>query len=284
MTDVGTSGHRAADPEVSVVMVSYFTGDHLWTAIDAVLSQPVDIELILVDNGNPPDVARALADRASAEPRLTVITGHGNIGYARACNRGAARARGRFLFILNPDTDLAGDTLPVLLAEASKFDAPVLLGPMIRNPDGTEQRGARRATLTPLRAVAEGIGLHRLMPHRSAALAFNRTHTPPPTDTAPVDVISGAAMFLLLADFRRIGGMDEGYFLHVEDIDFCHRFAAAGGRILFVPDAAVTHIQGSSRASPAVVEWHKTRGFLRYFWTHFGSVTMVVPLTGMTAL
>jgi GT2 family glycosyltransferase len=77
-------------------------------------------------------------------------------------------------------------------------------------------------------------------------------------------------MFLPREDFRRIGGFDEDYFLHVEDLDLCLRFHRAGGEIYFAPDVAVTHIGGTSKATGAFIEKHKARGFIRYFHKNFG--------------
>jgi GT2 family glycosyltransferase len=76
-------------------------------------------------------------------------------------------------------------------------------------------------------------------------------------------------MLMPVAAYHRLGGMDEGYFLHLEDVDFCLRFARAGGGVYFCPAPAVTHVKSSSAASPLRVEWHKTRGFFRYFHRHF---------------
>ena len=92
----GTFRHDDARAGASVVMVSYRTGEVLWAAIEAVLSPDQEgmTELILVDNGNPPAVAAELARRAERDPRLVLVTGHGNVGFARACNLGASRARG----------------------------------------------------------------------------------------------------------------------------------------------------------------------------------------------
>lgn len=262
------------DPLVSVVMVSYHTGPCLQSALEAALAQPAPLELILVDNGNPDDVRAGLAALAAREPRLHLVAGHGNIGFARGSNLGARRARGRYLLVLNPDTELSPDAVARLVAEGERLSRPWLLGPRILNPDGSEQRGDRRGVLTPGRAIVEGIGLYRLLP----VARFNREGEPLPAATAPVAVVSGAAMFLTRDDFWAVGGFDERYFLHVEDIDFCYRFTRAGGRVFFAPHVTVTHHRGSSRASPVVVEWHKTRGFLRYFWTHFRTPRHMTPL------
>ena len=64
--------------------------------------------------------------------------------------------------------------------------------------------------------------------------------------------------------------MDEGYFLHCEDLDWCKRFRLAGWRILFVPDVTISHLKGgSSRRRPVRVEWHKHRGMVRYYHKFF---------------
>src|SRR3954452_2522222 len=65
--------------QVSIVMVSFYTGPELDEAIDAALAQDIDLELILVDNGNPDEVTADLKARALADPRLNVLTGHGNV-------------------------------------------------------------------------------------------------------------------------------------------------------------------------------------------------------------
>ena len=254
---------------VSVVMVSYHTGPVLFEAVESVLGQSELRELIVVDNGNPePDLAE-IRRWADADPRLVLVSGHGNVGFAAGCNRGARRATADYLFFLNPDCRLPPDGLSRLLAEGRRQPRPWLVGGRLINPDGTEQRGARRAMLTPQSALAEVCRLDRLMPGRFSRVNLNEA--PLPSDTVSVPVISGACMLLPAEDYWRIGGMDEGYFLHVEDIDFCHRFRAAGGTIAFVPAVPILHHKGTSAAGRLAVEWHKTRGFMRHFRKNFAS-------------
>ena len=81
-----------------------------------------------------------------------------------------------------------------------------------------------------------------------------------------MEAVSGALMFLPAVLFVRIGGFDEGYRLHAEDLDLCRRVRQAGYEVLVVNDLAVTHLRGvSSRRRPAWVEWQKHRGMWRYF-------------------
>jgi len=72
--------------------------------------------------------------------------------------------------------------------------------------------------------------------------------------------------------------MDEGYFLHVEDVDFCFRFQAAGGHTYFVPHVKIRHDVGTTTNS-RMIELHKIKGFLRYFWKNFQPHHSILTLT-----
>lgn len=273
----------AGEDGVSVVMVSYRTGPVLFTAIEAVLGaeQTGVADLVLVDNGNPPAVVEEIARRARADGRLKLVTGQGNVGFSRGCNAGARRAAGRWLLFLNPDCCLAPGAVGALAAEARGLGERWMLGCRIVNPDGSEQQGTRRALLTPKTALVEALGLDGLAPGWLRRHRLNRHDDPPPAGTARVPAISGACMMLPAATFRAVGGFDERYFLHVEDLDLCYRLHKAGIPIWHVPHVAAVHHASSSDASPAWVEWQKSRGFLRYFWTHFrgpGSILLWGPI------
>ena len=265
------SVHGDPSEGISVIMVSYWTGSVLSAAIESVLAPDQDgaAEFIVVDNGNPPAVSGKLIRLAEGEPRLTLVSGHGNVGFARGCNIGARRARGRYLLLLNPDCCLSPGAIPALLAEAKTLGADWMLGCRVLDPDGSDQRGSRRALLTPYTALVESFRLDRLAPRLLRRYRLNHHDKPLPADTTRVPVISGACMMLPAATFHAVGGMDEGYFLHVDDIDLCFRLHRAGIPVYFTPHVEAVHHAGSSRSSPVQVEWHKMRGFLRYFSVHF---------------
>jgi GT2 family glycosyltransferase len=140
-----------------------------------------------------------------------------------------------------------------------------MIGPRILDGTGQDQAGSRRRLLTPLSALVEALRLHRVFPGQR----LNLHHTPLPATIGPVPAISGACMFLRREEYWRAGGFDEGYFLHVEDLDFCLRFRRGGGEILFDPEVVVRHIGGTSGSPKAVVERHKARSFRRYFRQNF---------------
>jgi len=261
-------------PLTSIVMVSYHTGDVLFQAIASVLAQTVSLQLCLVDNGNPPDVVTKLQDLAATESRIQLITGHGNVGFGKACNIGARAATGELLLLLNPDSVLPTDAIEKLQKHGSALKRPYMLGARLLDENGHDQRGCRRALLTPATAAIEALHLGSFFPN--ARLNFN--HEPVPSSITPMPAISGAFMFMGREDFWNTGGFDEGYFLHVEDLDLCLRFRRAGGEIYFVPDVVVTHIGGTSTATKFFIEKYKARGFSRYFHKNFGDEYPVLML------
>ena len=86
-----------------------------------------------------------------------------------------------------------------------------------------------------------------------------------PDQVAAVPTISGACFAMRRDDFTHLGGFDEGYFLHVEDVDLCWRVRAEGGEVLFHPRAEVIHLGHTSQVSPLKVEFHKGVGLARFF-------------------
>ena len=183
--------------------------------------------------------------------------------------------------LLNPDCCLSPSAIPALLAEAKTLGADWMLGCRVLDPDGSDQRGSRRTLLTPYTALVETFRLDRLAPRLLRRYRLNHHDNPVPEDTTCVPVISGACMMLPAATFHAVGGMDEGYFLHVDDLDLCFRLHRAGIPVYFTPHVEVVHHAGSSRSNPVRVEWHKMRGFLRYFLAYTSSsLRWWLPLLG----
>ena len=250
---------------ISAIIVSYKTGPVLADCLSALDEEDSVAEIILVDNGNP--VGAVDEAISNIKTPVRVLFGHGNIGFAAGCNRGAVSASSDYLLLLNPDAVISPGGPARLLADSSALEKPWLMGAMLIGRDGAEQRGSRRAALTPWRAIFEASYLTRLAP--AIFPPFNLHRMPRPVALAETPTLSGACLFVSAAIYHAMGGMDEGYFLHVEDIDFCARFRKAGGRVWFNPAVTVTNQKSSSDAPRRAVEAHKTRGLIRYFNTHF---------------
>jgi N-acetylglucosaminyl-diphospho-decaprenol L-rhamnosyltransferase len=256
---------------VSVVIVSYRTGATLWACLDRVLADDAVGEILLVDNGNDAATVAALRARAVGAPRLRVLSGHGNIGFAAGCNLGARAASGGFLLLLNPDCLVEPGSIAGLLAAVGAPARPRIATVRLLDESGAEQRGSRRNQGTPGQCLAEALRLDRVLPRRWAPTRLNLNDQKLPATITAVPAISGAFMLMPRATFDALGGLDAGYFLHVEDLDFCLRLGRAGGVAYFMPGLACTHVKGTSAASAWFVERHKLHGFRRFFDTHFAA-------------
>lgn len=253
----------------TVVMVSFRTGPVLIESLKAAFAEDCVDSVVLVDNGNSVETRRAVDALAAANDRLRIVRGHGNVGFSRGCNIGAKAAGGSHLLLLNPDCVLRPGVLARGLEVLAAHPNAAALTVRIENADGTEQRGGRRNLMTPWTCLVEQFRLDRLMPNHPHFQRLNLNETEPSDEVTSVQCISGAFMLMPRAVYDRVGGMDEDYFLHVEDVDFCFRVQKTGGEILYVPDAAVTHVKGTSRVFPLVVEWHKSVSVTKYFSKHF---------------
>ena len=253
---------------LSVIIVNHNAGPLLGACVRAVQGEAVR-EVIVVDNASTDDSLirlRAGADSAT----LTIVEAGRNLGFAAACNIGLRTATQPFLLFLNPDSVPAPGSLARLLQVLQSHTGAGMVGGLLLNPDGTEQRGGRRAIPTPGQVLMRR--------------PFNLHGTPLPTQPTPVEAISGALMLVRREAVAAVGPWDEGYFLHCEDLDWCLRFRQEGWDILFVPDAPVVHHQGtSSRARPLFVEWHKHRGMLRFYRKFFRQGSSA-PFMGLVAL
>lgn len=246
-------------------MVSWRTGPVLYDALAAALDAQGVVEVILVDNGNPTADQARLDAWAHERPRLKILRGHGNIGFARGCNLGAEAARGDYLLILNPDAILEPDAPLHLIAVLAIARRPAIAGAFVADLQGREQRGARRRELTAWRLLMELTGCAARWPDRPWARGAHMHGEPPPEGPTPVDAVSGACFAVAREDFLRLGGFDARYFLHVEDVDLCRAAREAGGAVWYAPAARAVHHRGTSAAARLRVEWSKAIGFSRYF-------------------
>ncbi len=210
---------------------------------------------MIADNGSSD---HSLTSLAPLHSRLTILHNEHNLGFSRANNLCIPFLETPYVLFLNPDSTVAEDTLQQMLNFMQTHADVGMAGPLILNEDGSEQRGCRRDEPKPLAA------LNTLIGKREAGI--NKVGTTLPTHPIEVDAISGAFMFVRRAALEDVGPMDEGYFLHCEDLDWCKRFRDKGWKVMFLPHVSITHFKGgSSRKRVVRVEWHKHKGMVRYY-------------------
>lgn len=270
-------------PTVSVVMVSYHTGSCLFESIHAVLQDPSVTDCILVNNGNPDDVMHRLESLASEHPTLKLITGHGNVGFSKGCNLGAYHATSDYIFLLNPDAMIRPNTIANLTSALESHPDAWVAGCSILDSNGQYQYQAHRNLLSLKTAIGESLGLGKLFPR------FRLNNAP--VLAAPllsyVPALSGACMMIRLSTYQQLHGMDEDYFLHVEDLDFCYRVNRLGGKLLYVPTTSIMHIGATSDTPSKTIEGYKRDSLIIYFKkypdTCYGTIGLLV-ITGLIRL
>ncbi len=226
--------------------------------IDACLQRLRDADGVaqvrVVDNGSDDGTLAIVQRHALADPRLRFIANPDNPGFAVACNQGVADSDAPWVAFVNPDCFVRPDSLARLQAHAQTLGGEALLGADLVDETGERDAAARRRDPDFQHMLRTRSTSQLDVPH-DPAQALQR-----------VDAVSGALMLLRRALFERIGGFDEGYRLHAEDLDLCRRAREAGATIAVANDVQVVHLRGvSSRSRPWFVEWHKHRGLMRYF-------------------
>ncbi len=256
----------AAPPgTVSAIVVSFNTGPVLFDCLAALHGDPAIDEIVLVNNGNPAGTLERIGELYGESQRLSVTGGGINRGFAAGVNLGAAQSKGDRLLVINPDAVLQPGSVAALEAALGGAAEPAVVGGKIYGEDGQEQRGARRRRLTMRSAAATFLGMGWLQAVNPGFVNINRHDEPEPAGPTPMDAVSGALLFVSRSSFERLGGFDEGYFLHVEDLDLCRRAEAEGGTVLYTPLASALHHGATSDAPTLVVEKHKGAGLNRYF-------------------
>jgi N-acetylglucosaminyl-diphospho-decaprenol L-rhamnosyltransferase len=253
--------------EVSVIVVNYNAGAHLARCLAALGAQTrADFEAIVVDNASS-DGSFADARARIHDPRFVFEVNATNLGFAEANNRAAARARGPWLALLNPDAFPEPDWLERLIEATRRHPQTAIFG-------STQLRDADPATL-------DGGGdrcLAGFLPWRGG---FGAPAACLPADDYPVLSACAAAMFVRGDLFAELGGFEASYFAYCEDVDFCLRARGAGAEIMQARRAIVRHVGGGTTARRSAVALRLgARNALRTFARNLprGAVVAILPV------
>lgn len=245
-------------PDIAAIVVTHHSASTIDDCLARLRAADGVAAIRVVDNASGDDTVAIVQRHAAADARLRFVANPDNPGFAVACNQGAAAlddvGAATWLAFVNPDCMVEADTLARLRQHDRQLDGNALLGADLVGEDGIRDAAARRRD-PDFAAMLRTPAAARL------GVAFD-----PQRSLQRVDAVSGALMLLPRILFERIGGFDAGYRLHAEDLDLCRRAREAGAVVAVANDVRVVHLRGvSSRARPLFVEWHKHRGFWRYF-------------------
>src|ERR1700732_1336027 len=222
-----------------------------------------EFEVIVSDNGSVDDSIEFIRKHY---PQVTVVENQQNLGFARGNNAGIRATLGEYVLILNPDTIIQDGALDRLVEFAGRHPEAGAFGCRVVNPDGTYQVSARLFP-TIYRYWVSALALNKL----SSAFVYEEYSRWHGDAERSIDWQSGCCVMFRQDLLKSLGGFDEQFFYHFEEVDLCRRVWNAGRPILFSPDAVITHLGGQSvRRFPVRFEIEKHRNRYRYFYKHFG--------------
>lgn len=266
---------------VHIVIVNWNTGDYLRECLASIVRSESDTvaRVTVVDNASSDDSANGLDDLPLP---LEVIRNNTNLGFAAACNQGAAGSAAEYLLFLNPDTQLLPGTLGAVTAfmESEQAAAIGICGVQVVDSDGNSRFSCAR--FPSLRVLFGRVtGLHLLLPrlfpsYHLAADVLQQSQV--------VDQVIGAFYFVRRELFTRLGGFDERYFLYFEEVDFALRARGEGARSYFLREASVLHIGNvSSNQVRDVRLYHSLRSRLLFGQRHWprwrANLLLILTLT-----
>lgn len=257
-----------AAADVAVVIVNYNAGAWLERCLASLERHrgEVAVDVLVIDNASSDDSHRAAV---AAHPDVRLIENPTNRYLSPAWNQGARETKAPYLLFLNPDTEWWRGTLEEYRAIATAAPIAGIVGPAIRNADGTLYPSGRRFP-----SVVEGAG-HAFLSPFTRNNRFTRRYQLDGWDrTTPrtVDWVSGACMLIPRAAFDEIGGFDEGFPLYAEELDIATRLSTAGWEVRYTPAIEILHQVGVStmpdgRRPHRLVVMH-ARSIYRYYRIH----------------
>ncbi|MCQ4164353.1 glycosyltransferase family 2 protein [Tahibacter harae] len=253
----------------SVIIVAADSGDGLIAGARRVLAADAPLQLIVSDNASSDGSIGQLQREFGGDARLRIVHNGKNLGFGAGVNRAAALADGDCLLVLNPDCLIEHDTLARLRGQA-RAPRTGVVGVRIQDGAGVDEPASLRRDPTLRRSLCSLLRLDRFAARWPALAGVNvAADAVQRGEDGIAEAISGAVMLFPREAFDAVGGFDEDFFLHCEDLDICRRLRDAGYAVRYAGSIRVPHGKGgSSRHRPVFVAWHKHRGMWLWFRRH----------------
>ncbi|MFY1698039.1 MULTISPECIES: glycosyltransferase family 2 protein [unclassified Solwaraspora] len=251
-------------PNATAVVVTYNSEQHIRANLRALDNSHLPI--VVVDNASRDSTVSIVR---SEFPGVSLHANTVNVGFATAVNQAITDVRTDVVLLVNPDCVCPLSTVEALLDTLDDHPTTAIVGPRIRHPDGRVAISAHPfESLATVVASRFGgsllpVGLRRLMSGNARRTAYDacRDYRHP----VHVDWVSGACMAVRTDLLRRIGGLDEGYFLYYEDEELCLQAWRNDEAVMYLPGVEAVHVGGGSSNDPTRSWPHLYQSMLRFF-------------------
>lgn len=259
--------------DVSIIIVNWNAGKYLQETIESLVEKTKNIsyELIIVDNNSNRDEESFLyiQNVLSKWNNFTFIKADENLGFSKANNIGMSISKGRNLLILNPDVVFSNNIIEILSNYLDNNEEVGMVGPKVLNPDGSFQQPCLRGKPYPKDTLFHIVGLAKAFPKNEYFNGYAMWNV----DRDKINecwALSGCCMMIKKFLYEQIGGMDEQFFMYQEETDWGIRTKNVGKRVVYNPNAVVTHYQGVTTKriqTKSVLIF--TQSMLKFFKKHF---------------
>jgi GT2 family glycosyltransferase len=225
-----------------------------------------EFEILVVDSASEDDSPTMVRTEF---PSVRLCASQENLGYARGNNLGIQKSRGRYVLLLNPDTEVLGSALTTMIDYLEAHPGVGILGPQLLYPDGSVQSSRRRFPSLGT-ALVESTVLQRWFPRHPVLKRYYMLDRPD-RSVSEVDWVTGACLVVQRAAIEQTGLLDESFFMYSEELDWQKRMRARGWKVVFLPSAQVVHHEGKSSEQIVALRdiwFHSSK--VRYFKKHHG--------------
>ncbi len=203
----------------------------------------IEVEIIVVDNHSTDDSLQMLQEQFGDQ--ILLITNQDNPGFSKANNQGIQISQGKYVLLLNPDTVVEEHTFSKCISFMEKHPEAGALGIYMLDGEGVFLPESKRAIPTPWVSFYKIFGLAALFPRSKTFGQYHLTYLDK-NQTHPVEILSGAFMFMRKSALDQVGYLDESFFMYGEDIDLSYRFLKAGYQNYYLSDTRIIHYKGES--------------------------------------
>lgn len=260
-------------PALSIIIANWNTCSLLRACLDSVFKNAGDIEceVIVVDNGSRDHSADMVA---RYYPQVLLIRNTENPGFAKANNQGISLCAGRYVLLLNTDTEIMRSALATMVVFMDHHLDVGAVGPKLISRDGTMQTSCDLFPLRPWEIAWQRL-FDTICPSnrltRQGRIALWTYKEP-----LEVDWILGAALLVRREVIDQVGGLDEDFWMYGEDLEWCYRIKQASWKVFYLPDALIYHIHGGSSQFSSelrqLLAKQRDDSLVLFYRKHYGSV------------
>lgn len=250
--------------KISIIIVSYNVSDLLQQALDSLLDATKDLafEIFVVDNNSQDQTVIMVKEKY---PMVNLMVNKENIGFSKANNQAIIKAKGEYVLLINPDTITSKDTIKKVIYFMDEHLEAGGLGVRMINAQGKFLPESKRGLPTPWASLTKFAGLAKLFP---TSKAFSKYYMGwiGEHQTSEIEILAGAFMMLNHQALKKIGLLDESFFMYGEDIDLSYRLTLGGYKNYYFPETYIIHFKGQSTRK---LSW-------RYIQSFYGAMFIFV--------